>query len=172
MCDESVLKRAQESYHEVLDATKHQDDKIGRFLGAIAFVLAGALLFVEPTVLQARYVLGDARLALPVFALSMFLAHIVASALLYLLATSAPLALPRLPDAEPAHSHLFFRAIAGETGATWDQLWSDSTTLQDHLITEYIRETLNLAQRADNKAQRSQEASALFVLSLLSFFLP
>ena len=31
------------SYAEVLDATKHQDDKIGRILGAIAFFVGGAL---------------------------------------------------------------------------------------------------------------------------------
>ena len=39
------LEFARHVYEEVLDATKHQDDKIGRFLAAIAFLFAGAVAF-------------------------------------------------------------------------------------------------------------------------------
>jgi len=37
---------AQISYDEVLDATKHQDDKVGRFLTAIAFLTTGSIALI------------------------------------------------------------------------------------------------------------------------------
>ncbi|MDP8928253.1 MAG: hypothetical protein M3O70_06675 [Actinomycetota bacterium] len=41
-------QRLRETYQEVLAAMKHEDDKVGRFLTAIAFLVAGALIFVKP----------------------------------------------------------------------------------------------------------------------------
>lgn len=172
MPENERLARIRDSYAEVLDATKHQDDKIGRFLTAVAFVLAGALLFVQPEVLQARYAVGDARLPLPAWALVAFLVLVVFSVVFYLLATSAPLLLPAAhTGGHRRRSHLFFHVIADETSDSWRRLWVADDAFEERLIDEYIDETLNLAQRADNKAGRSQEASALFVLSLLFFLL-
>ena len=37
------LEFAKEAYAEVLDATKHQDDKVGRYLAALAFLTTGAI---------------------------------------------------------------------------------------------------------------------------------
>lgn len=69
------------AYAEVLAATKHEDDKVGRFLTAIAFLAAGALLFVEPRVLAARYDLGSATVPLPSIALALFLVTMLLSLL-------------------------------------------------------------------------------------------
>ena len=69
------LKYARESYKEVLDATKHQDDKIGRFLTAIAFLFTGAIAFgTRSDLLQIRYSLGTEDRALPAICLALFLA--------------------------------------------------------------------------------------------------
>lgn len=41
-----MIARAEFTYREVLDATKHQDDKVGRFLTAISFLTAGTVAVV------------------------------------------------------------------------------------------------------------------------------
>jgi hypothetical protein len=77
------------AYQEALGATLHQDDKVG-FLAGIAFLVAGALVFTNPTVLQATYLVGGTSLPLPALAMGTFLVLIILSLFLYVLAMSAP----------------------------------------------------------------------------------
>lgn len=164
------LERLRESYSEVLAATKHEDDKVGRFLGAIAFLVAGALIFAQQAdVLRARYDLG-VELALPALALAAFLFFITMAVLLYVLAIAAPVTIPPGSGGEVWHSHLFFLPIAQETKESWAAQWDlDKMTLRDKLTKEYQDEILNLGQRTHNKRRRSEEASALFAAALLFF---
>jgi hypothetical protein len=164
------LQLATDAYREVLDATKHQDDKIGRFLAGIAFLIAGALVFTNSLVLQAKYELGDVVLPLPALALGAFLVLIVLSLLFYVLAMGAPLTIPSPGRRKLRTSHLFFLLIAGETDRSWRSLWAQPEVEQE-LLDEYIRETRNIAVRVDQKYERSNEASALFILALLFFLL-
>jgi hypothetical protein len=160
------------AYQETLGATVHQDDKIGRFMTGIAFLVAGALVFTNPTVLQATYLVGDTSLPLPGLALGTFLVLIVLSLLFYMLATSAPLTIP--PQTVTEHrSHQYFLLIAAETSESWRGLWYKPTTeaLRDELAEGDVDEIRNLAIRADLKLERSNEGSALFVLALLFFLL-
>ena len=161
------------AYQEVLDATKHQDDKIGRFMAGIAFLIAGALVFTNSTVLQATYLVGDTSLPLPALALGAFLVLIVLSLLFYLLAMSAPLTIP--PAARTTErSRQYFLVIAGETHTTWRRLWTQpasSGELRSELADENVDEIRNLAFCTDLKYERSNEGSALFVLALLFFLL-
>jgi hypothetical protein len=171
---EQHLIHVTEAYKEVLDATKHQDDKIGRFMAGIAFLIAGALVFTNPTVLQATYRVGDFTLPLPALALGSFLVLIVLSLLFYLLAMSAPLTIPSPTRTTSRRSHVFFLLIAGETRKSWRDFWFETASTQEleqELVDEYISETRNIALRADQKYERSNEASALFVLALLFFLL-
>jgi hypothetical protein len=137
------------AYQEVLDATKHQDDKIGRFMAGIAFLIAGALVFTNSTVLQATYLVGDTSLPLPALALALgaFLILIVLSLLFYLLAMSAPLTIP--PAARTTErSRQYFLVIAGETHKTWRRLWTQpasSGELRAELADENVDEIRNLA---------------------------
>jgi hypothetical protein len=161
------------AYQETLDATKHQDDKIGRFMAGIAFLIAGALVFTNPTVLQATYLVGDTSLPLPALALGTFLVLVVLSLFFYVLAMSAPLTIP--PGTTTARrSHQYFLLVAGETTGTWRDYWETPPTA-DHLARELadeeVDEIRNLAIRADLKYERSNEGSALFVLALLFFLL-
>src|SRR3712207_6746276 len=43
LVEAEALEGLQNSYKEVLDATKHQDDKIGRIFTGVAFLTAAAL---------------------------------------------------------------------------------------------------------------------------------
>jgi hypothetical protein len=168
------LNHAKDAYQGLLDETKHQDDKIGRFLTVIAFLIAGALVFTSPEVLQARYAVGATHLRLPAIALITFLVLVVLSVLLYVLAIAPPLTIPSPPAARPgsARSHLFFLLIARETKWSWDQLWDASDEeLERQLLREYQREALNIAQRVNQKFERLNDASALFMVALLFFLL-
>lgn len=166
------LRLARESYLEVLDATKHQDDKVGRFLTGMAFLVAGALAFTGPDVLRVRYVMGTAGIHLPAILLGSFIALIGLAALFYLLATSAPLTLPQRGGRRSGESHLFFGLIARDTESQWRERWeSDADNLTRSIYGEYLAETLNLARRADSKARTSRVGSALFVVALLLFVL-
>lgn len=166
--DEYLLARLRESYEEVLAATTHEDDKVGRFLAAIAFLVAGALFFAQQAeALQAHYDLGI-ELALPALSLVVFLFTITLAVLKYLLAISAPVTIP--PGGESKRSHMFFLLIAKETEDSWRALWNrPKEDLRRELIEYYRVEILNLGQRAHNKRRRSEEASALFVVALLFF---
>jgi hypothetical protein len=87
---------------------------------------------------------------------------------------AAPLTIPPPPAARRARgrSHLFFLLIAGETRESWEQLWNVSDDeLERQLLREYQIETLNIARRVNQKYERSNEASALFVVALLFFLL-
>lgn len=171
--DEQEFRLAQlrESYREVLDATKHQDDKIGRFIAGIAFLTAAALVFLQqPGVLEGRYRLGAVNLPLPALFLAAFLSAITLSLLLYLLATSAPLTIPG--SSPTTRSRSFFLLIAGESDRSWQQLWSvPDGQLYRELTDELQQEILNIAQRADAKYRHSAEGSALFVIALMFFLL-
>src|SRR6266542_1230619 len=73
------------SYTEVLDATKHQDDKIGRFLAAVAFLIGGAVAAGTRTELVAtRYAVDGTRWAMPLpgYLLVLFFVVIVITLLL------------------------------------------------------------------------------------------
>jgi hypothetical protein len=160
------------AYQEALGATLHQDDKVGRFLAGIAFLVAGALVFTNPTVLQATYLVGDTSLPLPALAIGTFLVLIILSLFLYVLAMSAPLTIPPRTVTEQ-RSHQYFLLIAAETSESWRELWNRPTTeaLVEELAKGEVDEIRNLAIRADLKLERSNEGSALFVLALLFFLL-
>ena len=162
------LKLARESYLEVLDATKHQDDKIGRLLTAIAFLTGGALVFVNRGTLEVRYQIGDLALPLLGWALGAFLLLVSFCVLVLILSLTTPLT---RPGADP--SHLFFKAIAKETDTTWVEMWSTEKegeeSLRDAIESEYVDETLNIARRADGKNARLAHAAS-FALAAMLFF--
>lgn len=171
--DDDRLQRLRETYDEVLAATKHEDSKIGRFLAALAFIVAGALLFIQQDVLRAEYILGNVSLRLPAIFLVLFVATATLAVLAYVNATAARLTEPPAasddePD-DPVRSHLFFSLIARESADSWKMFWQPQWASRERFLHEYRRETLNLARRAYNKRLRSLEASSLFVVALLFF---
>lgn len=175
----SRLDFAQVAYDQVLDATKHQDDKIGRFLTALAFLTTGAIallfrqgLLSTEFVFQSQLDFAAGNFPLVAWATLGFFLCVLLSVILLLLSLSTPLKVPdRRGDREPRieGSRLFFAYIGREPLVKWMDRWTDATPeiLEEEFYRQYVRETHNLAERARAKYQHTNEASALFVLSLL-----
>ncbi len=159
------------SYREVLDATKHQDDKVGRFLTAIAFLMAAAIAFgVRADVLTIKYDL-QRPLPLPAILFMVFFALVILSVVLLLFALGQALRLPS-STAPGRSSYLFFMSIADHSNDNWNRQWSRETSeIESDIDSDLVGEIRNLAIRADGKYQRSAEAQSTFTIGLLAFIL-
>ncbi|MFL6128697.1 MAG: hypothetical protein ACJ73E_06495 [Mycobacteriales bacterium] len=164
------LGRARESYQEVLDATKHQDDKINRVLVGIAFLTTGAIAFLFRTdVLATTWRFGSHDVRFVKLMAGCYFALTVAAVILLLLSLSSELRLPRGDQHEELRdSYLYFTFIAGRTRNSWLRDWNrPAEEIDRRLFEQYKKETYNLAQRARLKYGRTDEATALFVLALM-----
>lgn len=162
---------AERAYKEVLDATKHQDDKVGRFLTAIAFLTTGAIaLIATDNGLRRRFgVPGGDDHALLAWSTGLFFALTLAAVVLLLLCLSVPVRLPRSRVDPMRESHLFYSYIAARPRDEWVAYWetADSAELEASITSDYARESHNLAERVSAKYRHSHEASWLFVAALL-----
>lgn len=160
------------SYDEVLDATKHQDDKVGRFLAAVSFLTAASIAFgTRADVLDVRYDI-DGRLPLPGVLFAGFFAIVVVAIVFLLMALGQPLGPPGSPPNTAATSHLFFLLISDATEGQWKKLWGTERTPADiraGVTDNLVAEAHNLATRATKKYRRTSEAQALFTVALLCF---
>lgn len=172
------LRLIKESFSEVLDATKHQDEKIGRFLTAIAFLTTGGItLLFRGDLIAARFEVGATRWpgggSYPFLAWSTlaFFACILTSVMLLLISLSTPLQLQqrKKPRSDLTGSRLFFGYIGRETRADWAERWHgpSASEIEAELFKQYISETHNLSERAKLKYAHTDEAAALFIFSLL-----
>ncbi|MDQ1436850.1 MAG: hypothetical protein QOK43_479 [Acidimicrobiaceae bacterium] len=166
---------AQLAYKEVLDATKHQDDKVGRFLSAIAFLTGAAIAFAtRKEILEIKYDVGG-KIALPAGLFLVFVVLVLVAVTVFLFGMGQTLRLPGAssPGKTPlARSRLFFMSIADKPRDDWEAMWSDDidvTRLRSEMTSNLVIETHNLAVRADQKYQRSGEAQAVFTISLVAF---
>jgi hypothetical protein len=180
----TALPLLEDSYKEVLDATKHQDDKIGRLFTGIAFLTAAALALANlgsARFLMQSYALGrDLRLG--VLFLSAFLVCVVLTVMLLINSLATPLRVPGLAQAPPpvdidwAHgvrsSQLYFGEISTLGVAEWQRKWtSTDENLKAERAQALVRETHNLASRTNFKYHRTSEAVAVFNLALLALAL-
>jgi hypothetical protein len=174
---ERRLELAKETYQEVLDATKHQDDKVGRYLAAIAFLTTGAIAFLfGGSDLKRQFSFaGDFPLTInvPLVALAAggFFACVLLSVGLLLLCLSTPLRAPSQRRDRPSSlvsSRIFFNYIGGEPVRRWERRWTERpSAITRELSRQYVRESHNLAERVRAKYQHTGEAAILFVFSLL-----
>lgn len=122
------------SYVELLDATKHQDDKVGRLLAATAFLTAASLALanlVAGRALPRRFMIhGELLPPLALLALATFLLSVVFSVIMLTYSIATPLTIPaftgpsqRTTGKEP--SQIFFLEIAGVSLAEWQDKWSE-----------------------------------------------
>jgi hypothetical protein len=155
------------AYGEVLDATKHQDDKIGRFLTAIAFLFTGAIAFgTRSDLLDVRVLVDGRREALPALFLALFLTLSIVSVLLLIVAIGPNLSLPRDPAGGELPSWLYFLWIAGKTREEWFTQW-EQTPATGAVTRSFIGEAHNLALKTEFKYNRTNEARAVFTLGLM-----
>ena len=163
------LRFAERSYEEVLDATKHQDDKIGRFLTAIAFLFTGSVaLLARSGLIDVRVTMDGSRRALPALFLGLFLTFSALAVLLLVVALGPNLNLPR-GQRRPGSSgsRLFFLSIASKTEGDWQLLWRPGTVTREAMTKTFVEEAHNLAFKTEFKYSRTNEARALFTLGLL-----
>lgn len=174
------LEIIQWSYGEVLDATKHQDDKIGRFLTAIAFLTTGALaLMFRSDLLAYQWKIGWPGLVdvgygeFPLLAwfAGAFYACVLLAVSLLLSSLGAPLRVPGVQERYGPNlkdSRLFFTHIARERGDVWERRWLDANPaeIEKEILGHYVNETHNIAERADGKYARTRIGAAFFSIGL------
>jgi hypothetical protein len=165
-----------DGYTEVLDATKHQDDKIGRLLTAIAFLTAASIAIANlrsGRVLVARFHVAPVTVPLTAIGLAVFLVLVVGAVVLLIASLSTPLRLPGLArggSGQPTLSQIYFMSIAKFSLDEWKRNWERSSTdLDAERVQMYVKETHNLALRTNLKYERTTEAVAVFSIALFSF---
>jgi uncharacterized integral membrane protein len=180
------------SYNEVLDATKHQDDKIGQLLTSIAFLTAATLALAAlgiPSFVTRAFVVQPFKLPLGLIALAVFLVGVLFSVMLLLASLSTPLRLPGLGKKSNSTqsstdddsmrwaggvkaSQIYFFEISRVSLDQWESKW-DATVdaLKRERLRSLIRETHNLGLRTSAKYDRTTEAVALLSMALLAFAL-
>jgi hypothetical protein len=175
------------SYREVLDATKHQDDKINRLLTTVAFLTAASLALaglLSGKSITAVYIIDrHLRLPLGLIALAGFLSGITVTVIMLISSLTTPLVFPGgskaiLPEIPYVNNikfgQVYFYEIAKTAPPEWYAKWADDTTVVDlkrERNASLVRETHNLAVRTDFKYQRSNEAVAVLSFAMLSFIL-
>ena len=176
------------SYEQVLDATKHQDDKIGRLLTTIAFLTASSLAIAGlggKNAIEADFILGasskqQATVLVPVafVFLMAFLVAVILAVIQLVGSLSTPLRLPGLDrartggDAPETPSTLYFHEIEKSTPADWKLTWDrNAGELAKERRDSLIRETHNLALRTSYKYNRTGEATAVLTWALIALTL-
>lgn len=165
-------------YDEVLDAVKHQDDKIGRLLTGLSFLTAATLAVAGLG--GARYVTrrfdvdpwGDVPLAL-IF-LGVFIGAVVLAVSLLLAAFSTPLRLPgQRPQGNGSDSTIYFYDIARQDPDEWHRTATRGAVadIEARRVVDYAVETHNLAARAKYKYDRVSEATTILVTAMLALVL-
>jgi hypothetical protein len=174
------------TYKEVLDATKHQDDKIGRLLTVIAFLTAGALALANlagGNKVATVFAISPFRAPLTMLCLTVYLLTVFITVSLLVVSFGTPL---RLPGIEPFRkqrrktfwvndikaSQIYFSEIAKVSVEQWREKWKGTESeLKRERLDSFIKETHNLSLRTNFKYDRTTEALSVFSLALLAFSL-
>lgn len=176
----TLLNLLDKSYKEVLDATKHQDDKVGRFLTAFAFFSGGAIaLLNQDFVKKTSYEIEPfSKLRLPALLLGFFLVLLGFTVLALLMSVGTPLKLPGFGigsdrSSSTSSSPIYFLAISKITSDEWTEQLTRMTDEEraNWLEKSLISETHNLATRTYQKYDRYQEARAIFEFAVVMFTL-
>jgi hypothetical protein len=179
------LKLAEFSYGEVLDATKHQDDKIGRMITSVAFLTAAALALAAlgaAKFVTRRFVVSPYNLPLGLITLVVFLVGVIFTVLLLLASLATPLRIPGIGDnntqkrkrpqqwvRDVPTSQLYFYAISGVSLTEWEKKWgAPAEELKEERLESFVREVHNLGSRTTFKYDRSTEALSILSFSLLA----
>jgi len=176
-----VLELVSDTYAEVLDATKHQDDKIGRLFTGISFLTAAALALanVGGSAFLRQVYLGWDGPPLAIVFLSVYLLLVVVAVMLLINSLATPLRAPGLSRTPPKPkvdwvngvkaSPLYFGEISKLRLDEWVLKWDGSAAaLETERRQALVGETHNLAARTQFKYGRTTEAIAVFNLALLS----
>lgn len=158
----------EQSYKEVLNALKHQDDKLGRALTAQAFLTAaGITIFTQLGVHQILTFDGQPLRATRFFFVSFVVS--IALALAFTLSAIGPSTPYRRSRGPGVRGSLLFYA-----SIRLDKEWADriekteSIPLQEMLARDFHEEAEKLSHRVHYKVTRAREAAAFVILALAS----
>jgi hypothetical protein len=166
---------AEVSYREVLDATKHQDDKVGRIITAAAFLTTGALALVTFN-FDADTTVVVPGIKIPVVALGVgiYLAFTALAVVVLLLSLSTPFVY--LSNTRKNYkSIIFFHEIGRLDRDSWKKLITEGTPAEDGepaklpskvLEENFIAESLNLSRRVKEKYRRTYFAVRAFQVGI------
>jgi hypothetical protein len=157
------------SYAETLAAIKHQDDKVGRVITALAFLTGAAFgLFSKFGTENFSVTLPGSAVSVPAFCFVTFAIAVGLSLAFAVAAVGPTRGLPALGGAAPRQpaSLIYFNTIA-QSPATWMRLADISSgELKKLLAADYHLETLGLARRVRYKLAWSREAGACLLLAV------
>lgn len=178
------LDLARFSYTEVLDATKHQDDKIGRMFMSVAFLTAATLALAglaSAEFITRTFHVAPFELPLGLIALAVFLICMLFSVLQLLVSFATPLRVPGIEQVghdwkvdrwvnNVKASQIYFYSISGVDSHEWMKKWTASTEeLKKERLELLVRETHNLGVRTTFKYDRGAEAVSALSFALLAF---
>lgn len=163
------------TYNEVLDATKHQDEKIGRFLTAIAFLTATS--FAMAGLDQGRFIFQTFRLGNQVaahfglYSLAAFLLGVIGTVLVLMTSFATQLRFPNIERLSDHTSIVYFAEISQTPLTEWVHRWDETSPkwISDDRDAHFTKETHNLSIRAKTKYDRLREAASIFSLALLAY---
>lgn len=176
--DQSPWERRSEvfrqSYTEVLLFLKHQDDKIGRLLTALAFLTAaGISLFLFSGRTQEDPLRFDeAAVDVGDFFFATFIVTLLFALLAVLAAVDPTSQTPRFLTSEPPRRTILFYGsiyMGEETG--WPADDADPDELMEMLAKSFHDDAEELARRAEHKVRRFADARAFVHVSLVSLVL-
>lgn len=160
----------------VIEATKHQDEKIGRLLTAIAFLTAAALAVASlkhGVPLATKFHLSSGLdLKIAITFLILFTALVVAVVMLLLVALATPYKLTGPNDDVEPTAPIFFNSIVRIGKEDWHNAWRQhDPELRNARYRAYVDETYKLSVRCRYKYELRMEALAIFALALLTLVL-
>ena len=182
--DADAVRLAAWSYREVLDATKHQDDKAGRLLAGVAFLFTGAAALLSLSRAgEVRVELDGRVVPLVAWYATAGLVLLLAAAALLVLSVATPLTPPRTPPpadgpqpspgtpprSQEASSYLFFSQIAKVDEGAFRAQWEEdhrNGRLPQRLADQLVAEAWNLSRRVQSKYHRAEEGAALLLAGL------
>jgi hypothetical protein len=181
---DAKLKLIEFSYGEVLDATKHQDDKIGRMFMSVAFLTAATLALAglaSASFITRTFHVTPYELPLGLIALTVFLVCMLFAVLQLLVSFATPLRAPGIDQVGRdwkitdwvqgvEASQIYFYPISGVDSHEWMRKWTaNAAELKRERFEQLVRETHNLGVRTTFKYDRGAEAVATLSFALLAF---
>jgi hypothetical protein len=144
------------SYGEVLAFLKHQDEKIGRVLTALAFLTAaGVALFVYT----------------PSSFFAVFMGSLLLSLLAILAAVDPTTQTPRFLRRLDTHNSIIFYKSIYQNRRNWVAVGAPVESLEEQLARSFHADALELSRRAEHKVSRFADARACVHVSVVALTL-
>jgi hypothetical protein len=162
------------SYNEVLAFLKHQDEKIGRVLTALAFLTAaGVALFALSTRPSHPLIFDKSNIDVGDFFFAVFTVSLLLSLLAILAAVDPTTQTPRFLSAGASGESIIFYSwiYKAVRNGTWLKADQDVEDLNERLARSFHRDAMELARRAEHKVSRFADSRAFVHIAIVALAL-